>query len=64
MYKLQQEQPTDLNKLPVVLVKHQADMSSILVYIRSMLSLNLTKYKLVYCLRKSTSTISYKKVTQ
>ena len=33
-------------------------MSSIIVYIRSMLSLNLTKYKLLYCSKKSTSIIS------
>ncbi|WP_304067682.1 hypothetical protein, partial [Megamonas hypermegale] len=31
--------------------------SSIIVYIRSMLSLNLTKYKLLYCFGKSTSTV-------
>ena len=33
-------------------------MSSIIVYIRSMLSLNLTKYKLLYCSKKSTNIIS------
>ena len=37
--------------VPIVLVKHQATMSSIVVYIRCLLSVNLTKYKLLYCFR-------------
>ena len=37
-------------------------MSSIIVYIRSMWALNLTKYKLLYCFRKSISIISKTRV--
>ena len=42
----------------VVLVKHRACSCSIIVYIRCLLSLNLTKYKLLYCFGKSTSITS------
>ena len=45
-------------------MKHRARIGSIILYIRSMLSLNLTKYKVLYCLKISTNTADKIKLTE
>ena len=50
--------------VPVVLIEYRVRVGSIIFYIRSMLSLNLTKYKVLYCLRISTNTADKIKLTE